>query len=102
MSKLLAVVRCAVADIQKPEVNVTAHLIEKESGKTTELSLSILTSERKEKTDILLLEIHLPELKSGEYTIEITAEEANSKQRSQAKTSFKVKQTRFNKGALMI
>jgi VWFA-related protein len=91
VSKLLAVVRCAVADIQKLEVNMTAHLIDKESGKTIELPLSILTSEGKEKTDILLLEIHLPELKSGEYTIEITAEEANSKQRSQTKTGFRVK-----------
>jgi len=91
VSKLLAVVRCSVADIQKPEVNISAHLVEKESGKITELSLSIPASESKEKTDILLLEIQLPELKPGEYTIEITAEEANSKQKSQTRTKFRVR-----------
>ncbi len=91
VSKLLAVVRCAVADIQKPEVNVKAYLVEKESGKTTELPLSILTSEREEKTDILLLEIQLPEWKPGEYAIDMIAEEASSKQRSQTKTIFRVK-----------
>ena len=88
---LLAVALCVVADIQKPEVNIIAHLIEKESGKTTELPLSILNSERKEKTDVLLLEIQLPELKSGEYAIEIIAEEESSKQRSQTKIRFQVK-----------
>jgi VWFA-related protein len=102
VSKLLAVVRCAVADIQKPEVNVTAHLVEKESGKTTELPLSIIDSEGKEKMDILLLEIQLPELKSGEYTIEIIAEEANSKQKSKTITRFNVKQTWFKKSALTL
>ncbi|UCE22403.1 MAG: VWA domain-containing protein [Candidatus Aminicenantes bacterium] len=91
VSKLLAVVRCSVADIQKPEVNITAHLFEKESGNKTELPFSILNSERKEKTDVLLLEIHLPELKPGDYAIEMIAEEKNSKQRSQTKTSFIVK-----------
>ncbi len=91
VSKLLAVVRCSVADIQKPEVNITVYLVEKESGKTTELPLSILNSEGKERTDVLLLEIQLPELESGEYAIEMIAEEANSKLRSQTKTSFKVK-----------
>ena len=91
MSKFLAVVRCAVTDIQKSEVNISAHLIEKESGKMTELLLSILKTESKEMTDILLLEIQLPELKPGEYAIEIIAEEANSKQRSKTITRFKVK-----------
>jgi len=91
VSKLLAVVRCAVADIQKPEVNITAHLVEKESGKMTELSLSILNSKREEMTDILLLEILLPELKPGEYAIESIAEEASSKQKSKTSTRFKVK-----------
>ncbi len=91
VSKLLAVVRCSVPDIQKPEVNIAVHLVEMESGRTTELPLSILASEKKERTDILLLEIHLPELESGECAIEVIAEEKNSKQRSQTKTSFRVR-----------
>lgn len=91
VSKLLVVVRCVVADIQKPDVKIFAHLIEKESGKTTELPLSLIKSERKENTDCLLLEIQLPEWKPGEYAIEITAVEVNSKQRSQTRTGFKVK-----------
>jgi hypothetical protein len=91
MSKLLAVVRCVVADIKKPAVNISAYIIEKESGNMTELSLSILNSERKENTDNLLLEIQLPELKPGEYAITITAIEINTKSTSEVNTDFSVR-----------
>jgi VWFA-related protein len=89
--KLLAVVRCVVADIQKPEVNIAAYIIEKESGNMTELSLSILNSERKENTDNLLLEIQLPELKPGEYAITISAVEINTKSTSEVNTDFSIR-----------
>jgi VWFA-related protein len=91
VEKLLAVVRCVVADIQKPEVNIAAYIIEKESGNVTELSLSILNSERKENTDNLLLEIQLPELKPGEYAITISAIEINTKSTSEVNTDFSVR-----------
>jgi VWFA-related protein len=91
MSKLLAVVRWVVADIQKPEVHIATYIIEKESGNMTKLSLSILNFKRKENTDNLLLEIQLPELKPGEYAITITAIEINTKSTSEVNTDFSVR-----------
>ena len=91
ITKILGVIRCSVAYIQKPNIELSAYLIDHSSGQKTLLSFSILSSERTEDTDVLFIEIQLPELKPGKYYLEITAEEIKSKSRSEVRTSLNVK-----------
>ncbi len=91
VSKLHAVLRCSIIGIQEPVVDISANLIENTSGEKESLSFSILSTEKKEETDILLLELELPELKPGEYSIEIIAEEEKTDSRSRMAQTFKVR-----------
>ena len=90
-SMLLAVLRCSIIDIPEPDINVSVYLVENKSGKKVSLSLSILASESKEETDILLIELQLPELLPGKYSLEIIAEEITSNSSSQVTRTFIVK-----------
>ena len=89
-SKLLAVARCSVVEIPEPEVNISANLIDCKSGQKAPLALSILFSRTEDKTDILLLELQLPEMKSDEYTLEIIAEEVKTQATSEVAIQFRV------------
>ena len=93
ISKLLAVVRCSVVDIQKPEIDISVNLIQHPSGEKILLFSNLLSTQRKkdEKIDILLIELQLPELKPGRYSLEITAEEKTTKLKSQVIRAFKVR-----------
>ncbi|MCK4496151.1 MAG: VWA domain-containing protein, partial [Candidatus Aminicenantes bacterium] len=91
VSKLLAVVRCSFVDIQKPEVNISALLVEHASKKKIPLSLSILSSENQEDTVVLLIELQLPELITGRYSLNIVAEEVNTQSKSEVNTDFSVR-----------
>jgi VWFA-related protein len=88
ISRILAIVRCSAINIPNPEIGLSAYLSEYPSGKRIPLSVSILSSEKQEETDVLLLELRLPELKAGRYSLELVAEESNSQSRSEAKASF--------------
>ena len=90
-SYLLAILRCSALEISEPEVNISAYLIEKSSGEKIQLSLIILSSESKDMTDVLFLELQLPELKSSEYSLGIIAEEARTGSRSEATRLLRVK-----------
>lgn len=91
VSKLLAVVRCYFVDIQKPEVNISASLVEHASKKKIPLSLSILSSKNQEDTVVLLIELQLPELITGRYSLNIVAEEVNTQSKSEVNTDFSVR-----------
>ena len=91
VSMLLGVVLCSVFDIQEPEVNLTANLINQASGEEIPLTLSIISSKSKEETDILFIELQLPELQPGKYTLEIIAEEITSNSRSQVTRALRIK-----------
>jgi len=91
ISRLFCIVLCSVLEIQEPEVNLTADLVDQVSGDKIPLALSIISSEGKEEIDILLIEFQLPELQSGNYILEITAEEITSKSRSQATRALRIK-----------
>ncbi len=88
---LLAILRCSIFGIQDPEVDLTANLVEHASGEKTQLDFSILSSMSQEGIDILLLEFPLPEMKPGEYTLEISAEEFSTQSRSKVTYNFRVK-----------
>lgn len=91
VSKLLAVVRCSFVDIQKPEVNISASLVEHASKKKIPLSLSILSSKDQEDTVVLLIELQLPELITSRYSLNIVAEEVNTQSKSEVNTDFSVR-----------
>jgi len=88
---LLAILRCSIFDIQEPEVDLTANLVDHSSGAITQLDFSILSSKSQEGTDILLIEFSLPEMKPGEYTLEISAEELSTQSKSRVTHNFRVK-----------
>lgn len=91
-SKLYAVLRCSIIDIQEPEVELTAHLIQHSTKQEIPLSFSILSAEnQKEKTDILLIEFQMPELLAGEYSLNLMAEEMTTKSRSSITRAFRVR-----------
>ena len=90
-SKILVGLRYSTVGIQEPDISLTASLIDPESGEKNQLPLIILSSESRDATDILLLELQLPELKTGEYALEIIAEEAGTRSRSEAARRFRVR-----------
>ena len=88
---LLAILRCSIFDIQSPEVDLTANLVNKATGQIMQLDFSILSSKSQEGSDILLIEFPLPEMKPGEYTLEISAEELSTQSKSKVTHNFRVK-----------
>jgi len=90
-SKVLVGLRYSTVGIQELDISLTASLIDPKSGEKTQLSLIILSSESRDATDILLLELQLPELKTGEYSLEIIAEEARTRSRSAVVRRFRVR-----------
>ncbi len=91
-SKLLAILRCSVVEIPEPEIDISAYLVERESAQKAPLVLSILSSKAQGEADILLLELQLPELKTGDYTLEISAEEIKTHSKSEVATQFRVRE----------
>jgi len=91
ISELLAVVRCSVVNIQNPNVELSAHLIRHLSGEKFPLTLSIISSKNEQDTYVFLIVLQLPELKPGDYTIEIVGEESKTKSKSKATRTFIVK-----------
>ena len=90
--KLLAVVRCSILNIKEPDVELSANLIDHSSNKKVPLSnSSILSTENIEGTEVLFMEIQLPELEPGDYSIEIIADEMTTQARSQATRNLKIK-----------
>jgi len=90
-SKILVGIRYSAIKIPKPEVNVTAVLIDRVSEEKIPLSFSILSSESRKDANILLLEIQLPELKWGEYALEIAAEELTTQSGTKSTLNLKIR-----------
>ena len=92
IEKLLAVLRLLVIEVQEPEIETSAYLIDHSSNKRIPLlNSSIHSAEKREGTDVLLIEFQLPELDAGEYSIEIIVEEMTTKTRSQTTRNFKIR-----------
>jgi hypothetical protein len=90
--RLVAVLCCSVHGIEKPNVKLSSYLIHHPSEQKFLLSSSIVSSERKGKTNILLIEISLPELKPGDYSLQIAAQEVSTEFMVLTKRVFKVRE----------
>ncbi len=92
ISSLLAVVRLSIIDIPEHEIEFSVYLFNHSSQEKIQLTNSfILSNENIEGTEVLLLEIQLPELEPGDYSIEITADEMTTQARSQTTRKFKIR-----------
>ena len=93
IEKLLAVLRLSIVDVPESEIEIYAHLINHSSGRKIPLhNTSIHAAEKREGTDVLLIEFQLPELEAGEYSVEITAKEITTKEKSQSTRTFKIRE----------
>lgn len=90
-TKLLAVIRNDVVNLKNPDIELTAYLFDYSVTQKTPLSFSILASEKKKQTDVLLLELSLPDLEPGQYFLKIEAEDVISKSKSEVNQAFRVK-----------
>jgi hypothetical protein len=89
--KILAVVRLLTAERAGSDFRLGITLI-KATGEEMPASLpfTILRAEDNEGTDILLVEIELPELGEGRYKLEISAEDESGKSMAAAFREFRV------------
>ena len=86
-----ALLRCSVANLPTAEVGISATLTEKLSGKTTPLTLIVLSEELKEDEKKFLVNIYIPELLAGEYALNFAATEKTSKSESVAIRPLKIR-----------
>jgi len=92
ISSLLAVVRISIIDIPEHEIDFSFHLNNHSSHEKVLLSdCFILSNENIERTEVLLIEIQLPELEPGDFSIEIIADEMTTQARSQVTQNFKIR-----------
>lgn len=91
ISKLFAIVHCSHRKIDTPNIELSAHLTQLPSGEKTRLLFSVLKKEKEKETDVLLLEINLPELLPGKYSLEMTAQETARKLKSHTVQTFDVR-----------
>lgn len=88
-SKLLAVVPCVMKNIPESQIQFAAYLIRQPSGEKVILPCSFLTSEKsREKQDCTLLELSLPVLSSGRYSLYLVAEGPGTESQSIHKQDF--------------
>ena len=91
ISKLLALIRYSITDIQEPEFHLSACLIHLSSGQKIPLSFSILSTKKEEEISTLLIEFQIPELQSGKYSFNLIAEELKTKSTSQISSRIQVR-----------
>jgi hypothetical protein len=86
---ILAVIAAVFPADQRPEVNLDVRMTLPSTGEEFPLEARILDSKRAENgKDTLVLEIDLPELRPGEYELEIKATESTTNAQSIMKTSI--------------
>jgi len=86
-----ALLRCSIVNMPNSEINLSSSLLEKSSGKTTPLTLIVLSEELKEDEKRFLVNIHVPELPAGEYALNFTATEKTSKSESVTTRPLKIR-----------
>jgi len=89
-SSLYAVLRCIWAGAKEPEIQISAWLEPKESGRKSPLTFSLLSSVLQEEADVLFLEIEVPEFQPGQYLLHLLAEDTEAKSSCQTTSGFSV------------
>jgi len=83
IKSLLAVLPVSITEGTAPEVEFSVRLHPKPSGEPMELKIEIVDIQKANaNTEVLMIEILLPELKSGEYELEIEVLDENTLARS--------------------
>jgi len=90
-SRISAVLRYTVINIQKPEIDLYANIVDETTEDEIPLDFSLHSSEIQENTHVLYLDITLPELKPGKYSLEFLAAEKTTKSVVSASKPFKIK-----------
>ena len=90
-NRLLGMLRCSIAHIEKPNIELSVYLNQHLTEQKDLVPFSIISSDREGETDILLIEIELPDLEPGDYSLEFLAREATTGSESQVSQSFRVK-----------
>jgi VWFA-related protein len=85
---LLAVVRSVNTAVPEPETWLSVLLRNESSGLESPLSFAVLDAKQQGPTDILLLELTLPGLADGRYSLVFTAEEGHTGTVSKAARAF--------------
>jgi len=88
---LAAAVRCSIMEIQQPQIQLSAYLINLSSGERTPLSLSILEKYQDKDTQIYIIDLLVGELKAGKYVLYLHADELNTKITSHSRITFMVR-----------
>ncbi len=92
IKSLLAVLPVTVAEALVPEVEFNARLLPRPEGEPINLAMEIVDiQETGTQTYILMTEIRIPDLKPGEYELEIEALEKKTSARSSVRKSLLVK-----------
>lgn len=91
ISQIFAVLRCSAFDILQSNIELLIYFRPHASEQRTLLPYSILASGKREEADIFLIEVHLPELKPGDYSLEFVGTETQTGLKSQVTRSFRVK-----------
>lgn len=92
-SRISVILRYMVINIQTPEIDLYANIVNEATKDEISLDFSIRSSEKQEDTHVLFLDIKLPELESGSYSLEFLAAEKTTKSVVSAAKSFKIKQS---------
>jgi len=87
---ILALIHCSIRNLKNPRVRFTAQLIEKSSGESIALTVSILSGKKEGEMGTILAEFKLPEIAPGEYVLAIAAEDISSQARSQTSIAFRI------------
>jgi VWFA-related protein len=91
ITKILAVVRCSIPKTQKLDIYFSILLFNHSIEKTIPLAHSLISSQKDNMgTDIFLLEITLPKLERGNYSMEFTAEQATTKANAKVRRYFDI------------
>jgi len=90
-SRISAVLRYTVINIQKPEIDLYVNIVNETTEEEIPLDFSIRSSEKQENTHDLFLDIRLPELEPGRYALEFLAAEKTTKSVASAAKSFTIK-----------
>jgi VWFA-related protein len=88
---LYAALRCIWKGIQEPKIRISVWLESPENSKRIPLAFQILSRSRQEETDVLFLEMKIPELQPGRYLLHLMAEDEVTESSSQTTSSFSVK-----------
>ena len=92
-NRILAVVRCSFSGIPQPDIKLSANLIHQlaDTGETIPSTISILDRYQDDNTDVFFMELQTDGLQSGEYSLNLSAEDRHTQSCSSVTTIFKVK-----------